>query len=302
MIREIARVAGNNRITRKIGNYILGFNQYVWERLPEPVLKWDLVHSYGRVLHDVVKVRDSRTQNPWTYFLRNRAELDLIHDIVKSKPKESNVNILVLACSVGMEVYSIQWRLNDLKPLFNIQLSGLELSEESLEMAKKGEYPLDEYEGHMERLSDNERDELFDIKNSVACVHPWLKENIKWYGGNACDAELVNLLGEQDIVIANRFLCHMYPEDAEKCLSNITKLIAPGGYLFVSGVDLRVRQEVMEQSDLEPVKDRLEEIHNGDYTLLRGWPWVYWGLEPISDKANNYLSRYAMVYKRNQSQ
>lgn len=297
MIREIARFAGNIPAIRKIGYYVLGFNQFLWERLPEPVLKWGTVQSYGRVLHDVVKERDSRTQSLWTYFLRNRAELDLIRDIVESKAQGSDVNILVLACSVGMEVYSIQWKLNDLKSIFNIQLSGQELSEESFEMAKKGEYPLDEYESHMERLSDNEGEELFNIQDGITVVQPWLKENIRWYGGDACAAELVDLIGEQDIVIANRFLCHMYPQDAERCLGNITKLVAPGGYLFVSGVDLDVRQKVMRESGFEPVSDRLEEIHNGDYTLLQGWPWVYWGLEPISDKADNYLTRYAMVWR-----
>ena len=297
MIREIARYAGSMPITRKIGNYILGFNHFVWERLPEPVLKWGVVQSYGRVLHDVVKVRDDRTQNPWTYFLRNRAELDLIHDIVADKSQGSDVNILVLACSVGMEVYSIQWRLKDLKSVFNIQMSGQELSEESLEIAKRGAYPLEEYESHMERLTDAEREALFDTQNGVAVVHPWLKEEIKWYGGDACVPELVDITGEQDVVVANRFLCHMHPQDAERCLGNMTKLVAPGGYLFVSGVDLDVRQKVMEQSGFEPVSDRLEEIHNGDYTLLRGWPWVYWGLEPISAKVENYLSRYAMVWR-----
>ena len=149
----------------------------------------------------------------------------------------------------------------------------------------------------MERLSDSERDELFNIDNGVAVVHPSLMENIKWYGGDACAAELVDLIGKQHIVIANRFLCHMYPEDAEKCLGNITNLVAPGGYLFVSGVDLDVRQKVMVQSGFEPVSDHLKEIHNGDYTLMQGWPWVYWGLEPISDKADDYITRYAMVWR-----
>ena len=94
-------------------------------------------------------------------------------------------------------------------------------------------------------------------------------------------------------------MCHMYPEDAERCLVNITKLIKPGGYLFVSGVDLDVRQKVMQKSDFKPVSNRLEELHYGDYTLQQGWPWTYWGLEPFSDKADNYVSRYAMVYMRN---
>jgi hypothetical protein len=35
----------------------------------------------------------------------------------------------------------------------------------------------------------------------------------------------VTLLGLQDIVIANRFLCHMEPRDAERCLRNIARLV-----------------------------------------------------------------------------
>jgi hypothetical protein len=183
VIKEIAHIAGSMRVTRKAGHLILGSSQFVWEHLPEPVLEWGAVQSFGRLLHEVVKVRDSRNQSQRTSFLRNRAELDLVHEIVSSKPDDSSVNILVLACSVGMEMYSIQWRLNDLRPRFNFQLSGLELSEQSLDIAIKGEYPLDEYQSHIDlsRLTDKERDELFGIQDNVACVHPWLKENIKWY-------------------------------------------------------------------------------------------------------------------------
>ena len=74
-------------------------------------------------------------------------------------------------------------------------------------------------------------------------------------------------------------------------------LVADNGYLFVSGVDLPVREKVMTAAGFTAVRDRLEAIHYGDYTLLRGWPWYYWGLEPIKNEAEIDLGKYAMVYK-----
>lgn len=288
-------------IVRKAGHFILRFIEIIWNHLPDPVLKSSVVLSLGRSIHKLIKVRDVRDQNPWTYFLRNRAEMDLIHEIISTEPDKSNISILVLACSVGMEVYSIKWRLKDLETKFDFKIWGLELSKDSLQLAMKGEYPLDLYEGHMERLTEKERKEFFIIKNNVAYINPGLKDKTKWLEGDACDPDLVSLLGYQDIVLANRFLCHMYPEDAERCLQNIIKLIKPGGYLFVSGVDLDIRRKIMENSDFDPVSTHLQEVHNGDYTLLRGWPWSYWGLEPLPEKVKYNLSKYAMVYKRKKS-
>jgi chemotaxis methyl-accepting protein methylase len=301
MIKQLALFLSKSNITRKIGSRILDINQFIWERLPESVLQTSVARSYGVLLHKVVQVRDTRQQSPWTYFLRNRAEMDLVHEIVDRKKVGAHVSILVLACSIGMEVYTVQWRLQDLKQKVNIRLHGMEIQEESLDMAKKGEYPLPQYEKHLERLTDKERDEFFSIENGLACVHPWLKENIEWSVGDACDPNLVDKLGEQDIVIANRFLCHMYSKDAENCLNNITRLVAVNGYLFVTGIDLEVRQKVMQRADFLPVPDHLAEIHNGDSPLIKeGWPWTYYGLEPISSNPDkdDYLSRYAMVYQR----
>jgi len=44
-------------------------------------------------------------------------------------------------------------------------------------------------------------------------------------------------------VVANRFLCHMEPPDAQNCLRNIGRLVKPGEYLFVTGIDLDVADE-----------------------------------------------------------
>jgi 2-polyprenyl-3-methyl-5-hydroxy-6-metoxy-1,4-benzoquinol methylase len=79
--------------------------------------------------------------------------------------------------------------------------------------------------------------------------------------------------------VANRFLCHMEPAAAERCLRNIARLVKPGGYLFVSGVDLDVRTRVARGMGWKPVMDLIREIHEGDPSSRDGWPVDYTGLE-----------------------
>ena len=88
----------------------------------------------------------------------------------------------------------------------------------------------------------------------------------------------------------------MQPEQASACLRNITRLVAPGGHLFVSGVDLKVRQSVMQESGFVPVTDRLAEIHDVEPSLHAGWPVQTWGLEPLDRERADWVARYAMVY------
>jgi len=88
----------------------------------------------------------------------------------------------------------------------------------------------------------------------------------------------------------------MAPPDAERCLRNLAHLVSPGGYLFVSGIDLDVRTKVAVDLGWTPILDLLEEIHNGDSSVRHDWPWKYWGLEPF-DKKKNWKFRYAAVFQ-----
>jgi SAM-dependent methyltransferase len=104
-------------------------------------------------------------------------------------------------------------------------------------------------------------------------------------------------LWPQDIVVANRFLCHMAPPDAERCLRSIARLVAPGGHLFVSGIDLDVRTKVATELGWKPVPDLLEGIHDGDGSLRADWPCKYWGLEPLDKGRPDWAIRYASAFQ-----
>jgi hypothetical protein len=95
-------------------------------------------------------------------------------------------------------------------------------------------------------------------------VRPWLKEGVIWLRGDAGDPELVGLLGPQDMVVANRFLCYMEPAAAERCLRKVARLVKSGGCLFVSGIDLDVRTRLAQEMGWEPIADLIQDIHEGD--------------------------------------
>jgi SAM-dependent methyltransferase len=148
-----------------------------------------------------------------------------------------------------------------------------------------------------ERVSPEEADAIFEIEGNQATVRPWLRQGITWMCGDAGDPGLQTTLGPQDIVVANRFLCHMEPPDAASCLRNIGKLVKPGGYLFVTGIDLDVRANVARQERWSPIGDLSREIHEGDTSILSGWPLNYWGLEPFDHRRPDAQIRYASVFR-----
>lgn len=237
--------------------------------------------------------------------------------LVDQKPHGSSLEISVLACSKGAEVYSILWTIRSARPDLRLSTHAVDISQEILEFAERGVYSRDnpvvvkrpeitargdatwrdQPESIFERMTDAEVEAMFELEADQARVRSWLKAGITWLRGDAADPELVGVLGPQDMVVANRFLCHMRPAAAEACLRNIAGMIKPGGYLFVSGVDLDMRARVAREMGWKPITDLMREIHEGDASVRRGWPLEYWGLEPFCNDRPDWKPRYASVYK-----
>src|SRR5262249_5709032 len=189
----------------------------------------------------LVRRESARKMSLGTFFVRNRPELKLIARLAGAKSGEP-LQLTVLGASNGAEVYSIVWAVRSSQPLSRPITHAVDISAEALEVGRAGIYSLEGAErvGEpiFERLSEHEMEDLFDRKDDRFRVKDWIREGIRWHLGDASDPGLRELLGPQDIVVANRFLCHMTPAEAERCLRAIARLVAPGGYLFVSGGDL----------------------------------------------------------------
>jgi SAM-dependent methyltransferase len=180
-------------------------------------------------------------------------------------------------------------------------MHAVDISKEVLEFARKGTYSLKTPEFTdapiFERMTGEEMNDMFDIERDHARIKSWIKEGVIWHLMDVGNPELKDILGAQDMVIANRFLCHMDPLDAERCLRNVARLVKPGGYLFVSGVDLDVRTRVASDLNWKPVRELIEEIHDGDPCLRDHWPWNYTGLEPFNKRRYDWELRYASVFE-----
>lgn len=294
----------------------------IWNHLPSSVRLLSAGQFYGRRLHALVRLRAERKQYFSTFFLRNRAELELMQRLLHQRARNSAVEIAVVACGKGAEVYSILWAIRCARQGLRIRVHAVDISQEIIDFARRGVYSRKGFDGlqppegeraHIgdvawntsrdqnasifERMTDQEFYAMFELQGDCAKIRPRLKQGIIWVCADAADPELATRIGPQDIVVANRFLCHMEPAAAERCLLQVARLVKPGGYLFVSGVDLDVRTRVVRRMGWKPVTEFIREIHEGDPSLKKGWPLEYWGLEPFHDNRPDWKIRYASVFQ-----
>jgi SAM-dependent methyltransferase len=279
----------------------LRLNQWLWNKTPASVLSLGPIRSYGRLLHRLLCAQERRGQLFHTLFLRNRPELELIRRLVDRKKAGETLSVSLLGCSIGAEAYSIAWTIRSARPDLRLNFYAMDISKQAVEFAERGAYslrgsPLTSV-AIFERMTAAEMEELFDKDGEVMTVKPRIRENINWYVGDAGGSGMLDLLGPQDVVIANNFLCHMEAPEAERCLRNIARLVSQDGYLFVSGVDLDIRTRVACDLGWKPLQELLEEIHEGDPSLRRTWPWNYSALEPLNKRRPDWKIRYAQVFQ-----
>jgi chemotaxis methyl-accepting protein methylase len=299
--KRLAKAADPRLLGKSPANFYLRLNRRLWQRLPSRMRDWHLIRTYGAWLHTLVCLRARREMLLGTFFIRNRPALELMRRLADQKAAGATLKITVLACSIGAEVYSILWTIRSARPDLKIVLYGMDISREILSFAERGIFTPDTSEmvhaSIFARLSEHEKSEMFDWEGDQAKVKSWLREGIIWQLGDANDPEIKNVLGLQDMVIGSNFLCHMAPADAEKCLRNIARLVKPGGYLFVTGVDLDVRTRVALDLGWKPVQELITEIHDGDPSVRADWPWQWWGLEPFDRQKSDWQVRYATVFR-----
>jgi chemotaxis methyl-accepting protein methylase len=287
-----------------LGKPYLRMNTWIWSHLPASLRSKRSLRGYGSHVHDLIQLQE-RKQATGTFFFRNRPELELLVRLLDQFPPGSTVDMAVVGCSKGAEVYSFSYVVRTKRPDLTLRICALDISRDVLEIGEAGTYPLDGLEPSQdvgfrslfERMSSVEMEELFEQDGKNVRVRPQFREGITWRLGDAGDPRVARVLGLQDVVVANRFLCHMHPGDAEPCLRNLTRLVKSGGYLFVSGVDLAVRTKVASEYEWSPVIDLIEEIHEGDPSLRRDWPLRYWGLEPMDRTREDWKVRYASVFR-----
>ena len=304
-------------------NAFLRMNHRVWKMLPSGFLSLRLVDWYGHLLHALARIQGVRAQTFDTRFLRNRPELDLIRRLVGEENGSDPARVAVLGCSIGAEAYSIAWALRRARRDVKLVIRAVDISREAVEFARRGVYSLKAEAGGQEihnqlarglwrvsrhgselvgseifeRMTPAELNELFDLDGDEASVKSWIKDGIDFQVGDVKASDILDAIGPQDLVVASNVLCHMEATEAERCLRNIARLVRPGGYLLVCGIDLDLRTKVTTDFGWIPLQEMLDEIHEGDPSMRNAWPCNYAGLEPLDKRRADWRTRYAAVFQ-----
>ena len=112
----------------------LRLNAIAWKSLPASVTASGPIASYGRFLHKLIRMQGNRGQLLHTFFLRNRAFLELIRRVVATHPP-GELRVAVLGCSAGAEAYSIAWRVRSARPDLDLVMHAVDVSRKAVEVA-----------------------------------------------------------------------------------------------------------------------------------------------------------------------
>lgn len=273
----------------------------IWGRLPFRLQEWPPASSVNHWIHSLSRKYSARRKSDpvrypsTTRFLRYPLVLQTICDLLKDREFGDTIRLCVMACSTGAELYSIVWAIRKTRPDLKILATGIDLSEPSIAKAKAGQYSRQDPE--LRGVSEELLSELFDLSGSAFKVKDSIAAGTEWIARDVCDESLHSQLGLQDIVIANNFLIFMTEDQATACLRKVVPFVKPVGLFFCRGVDLDVRERVVQQFLLEPISLRIEEIHDCNPRERRGWPWQYWGLEPLDKTRKDWIRRYATIFR-----
>jgi SAM-dependent methyltransferase len=265
-----------------------------WNGLPQRVRSGKFAEQLGRRIHRRARRIHARGGGCYTRFLRNVPQLELIRDLVLKMPPGAPVKIASVGCSTGAELYSALWMIRKAQPKQRVEALGIDISDECIRAASRAVYPFRVTE--VAGITESSYERFFTRVGKTLVVQDWVKEAVTWAVGDACSPDLAARFGVHDVVIANNFLFHLTPDRSEACLRNLTRLVAPNGYLVVSGVDLDLRSSVLADLGFVPVTARYEEIHAGEDTHV-AWPLLAWGLEPIDRTRPDWAARYATVFQ-----
>ena len=324
---KVNKMSKSKLLRRYLGRPYFLVNVWIWTHLPNSLKGSHLGWTYGAHVLKLIQLRSARRQYTGTFFFRNRPEIELLIRLLDRIGGTSGVDLTILGCSKGAEVYSFSYAVRSARPELQLRIRAVDIDADVVQFAQGGVYYLgnrsgggdlsldplspvgdlaaktygDQSTSVFERMSADEIAAMFECEDQRAQVRPPFRENIAWSVGDAGDPKLIDEFGLQDIVVANRFLCHMQPDEAETCLRRLACLVKPGGYLFVSGVDLKVRTKVARECGWQPVTELIDEIHEGDQSLRKDWPLQYWGLEPLDRRREDWDLRYVSVFQLGQA-
>jgi hypothetical protein len=272
----------------------------IWNRLPARIVNTQPIQMFGRFMHRHHVRYQDRHQSHVTRFLRNLPQLNVICALLDEGAIDA-LSIASVGCSTGAELYSAIWLMQARMSTRAVKGLGVDISDWAIATAREARYPHGtrpdvDMPAEVSGLTDEQRSGLFDEEDGELRVRSPIRDACAWMVGDVRDVDAVETLGRHDVVMANNFLGPMADDEATACLQGLMKLVKPGRYLVVEGIDLDVKSRVLGPAGWRPVTEDLEPVYFADY-WKRGWPWIRWGHEPIDRQRPDWRVRYSTIYQ-----
>jgi chemotaxis protein methyltransferase CheR len=252
-----------------------------------------------------LKLRFQPRQNRiYTQFNRFPRQYEVLVDHVlprllaeRQPSKEQPMEIAVFACCSGEEAYTLAYVLNARAPGLPIRIRGYDIVPEVIEQAKRASYPREQVFSSP-FVNDEFANGMFDVKDDVCTVKPQYVAPVSFDVGDITDAAYMDRLPRSELVFAQNVLFHLPRPVAKNAFKNLVAMLRPGGVLFVNGMDMDMRVRLTKQYGLEPVAERIAEIHE-DARVDRGAHWAdsYWGREPLK-MSRDWVRKYCTIYRK----
>lgn len=210
---------------------IATYEQYFAYLSSQPVESTNLCHSI---------------YNTYTEFYRDRVtfailEEEILPTMIAKKGNKSEIRIWSVGCSTGQEAYSIMMILNDIMEFYKydakIRLFATDISEESLEVAKKGSYNYNA----IQNLKIKHVNRYFEQHNGTYTVIPELKKQITFLYYDVLDPHTINppesIYGNFDLIICCNLLIYYRPLIQQKIIQKLMNNLSAGSYLILGKIE-----------------------------------------------------------------
>jgi SAM-dependent methyltransferase len=251
----------------------------------------------GRLIYKGVSRTRPRSQSLATTFFRNIRQLGIFEGPLADVLRGPSPRILVAACSIGCEAWTLAGYLKHRVGLTNFSLLALDIDAEAVASTQAGVYGDRHMPGEVAReLAGDLIDVMFTRDGEEWRIRDDLRRHVSVQQGDVLSPAFA-ALGQFDLVLGQNFMIHMGEAMARQAFAALAARVRSGGAMFAAGVDLDLRTKEAKRLGLTPVDWRVEAIHEEDHVRRGAWPFTYWSLEPYDRKVGDPVRRYATVYR-----
>ncbi len=197
----------------------------------------DVDHYYQVLLasEDELKRLVEAVVVPETWFFRDDVPFDVLTSNINSNwlmPENSarTFRILSIPCSTGEEPYTIAMALDKINfPVARVQIDAVDISQHSLDKAKKGVYR----ENSFRSMDLSFRDAYFTKIADGYRLKSRIRKRVNFRQGNLLRDNFSEMKGGYDVIFCRNLLIYFDNHDQQLAVSKLYDLLASDGVLFV---------------------------------------------------------------------